>query len=277
MLRWFKTIVWVLIITLALGVLTPPTFAQEPTTDETDVAFQKLIASIAKFHEKRLKIDYPKKLPLLQFIIPDDVHPRERDAYGAQYDEEKNLIYVNPRYKECDITPLLDDLETAPEQDDNNDPKFKHDWWCKHADIRELFSHELGHFFVDHLIETTIQDSWLQEYIGRQQKLDSKAYGVFIVREGIGSYFGYVFTNRMPSLTESDWEAPLTAEEFNHPTVYKWLAYEGGYALVKPIIDQYRLNGITYLLQHKLEVQPPGIEEVPAYLKQALTSLSNEK
>lgn len=122
--------------------------------------------------------------------------------------------------------------------------------------IKMVLDHELGHFYCDKLSENLEKGSWPQTLL-ENGTVDENA--IHIIREGIAEYFVRTMNIHYDYFNNEEW--PKRKQDFvdkNNPSVPNYrMWYDGGYHLVKPIIDKFGVKGITYLMFH-----PPTEEEL---------------
>ncbi len=202
----------------------------------------------------------------IEFMLPEDSRnetlKHDRIVYGL-YDPQEDTLYLNsgmltlPTFDLSDIAAWIGTFGTT-----NN--------------VKNTLYHELGHYYCDRLYENMFADFAAKDNLNDLFRLD-KIVGFNIIQEGIGEYFERVMTGEEDSFEDSDW--PENVEEFvelealildRNIIVPPHLQYNGGYHLVKPIIDQYQKEGILYLLHHI----PDNVLKLPQYQKKALEDLS---
>lgn len=107
-------------------------------------------------------------------------------------------------------------------------------------DTKRVLSHELGHYYCDKLNESR----------GKGNLAPQTEVGETLVSEGIAEYFSYITTgDDVPKFNDSEW--PDKPDNFGKSYRYnRHVIYDGGFHLVKPIIDKYGKKGITYLMEN---------------------------
>lgn len=151
--------------------------------------------------------------------------------YVAQYTMATNTITFNPSYEMIQFS--LEDIDSN---------RFI---WTKWARLIDIIDHEVGHFIADRVSE---------KYFGKDfpNLSDSLPYevrrGNNVVSEGIGRYFENI-----------KWPGPflygpesLPAEAMDIQWLDPLYPYRGGHWIVKPIIDDFKLDGLKYLISHPL-------------------------
>jgi len=130
----------------------------------------------------------------------------------------------------------------------------------------ELIRHGLGHFYADKLSESLGNGSWPPRTEDTLDEIRDR-----LLTEGIAEYFRRK-SSRDEKDTFEDSQWPKTLEEFSG--IKNWdhnFFYNGGYHLVKPLIDERGQKGIEYLITH-----PPGkrnLDDLQRYQREALISL----
>lgn len=131
------------------------------------------------------------------------------------------------------------------------------------AQIRDMIRHELGHFYIDKLLEELTKK-------GVSIHPDRTKLKTLLITEGIAEYFRQ--KGEMPEV-EIDYQKLLP--ELQQNVRQKNYMYGVGYHLVRPIIDGYRKEGIEYLLTHPLREQE--IDRLYEYQQKILRGLLNDK
>jgi len=111
-------------------------------------------------------------------------------------------------------------------------------------DLKRVLDHELGHYYTDKLHEHLGQGDW------PAFRKDNNI-GVWWIAEGVAEYFERTMNH---SGSTDEFELPEINDLRDVYDVRN--VYDGGYLLVKPIIEHHGSKGIEYLIQH-----PPSIEE----------------
>jgi hypothetical protein len=146
-------------------------------------------------------------------------------------------------------------------------------------------AHERGHQRADELAEQNLQVNWpdfvpissgdLSDAKG-QRKIDSNL-AKKIVSEGFGRYFERVVYGGKDLFKDSEYPKninELRLNMLNYPTSLKYLVHEGGYHLVKPIIDKYKEKGMLYMIEN-----PPiqYLTNLPEYQKIVMKALADQE
>lgn len=129
--------------------------------------------------------------------------------------------------------------------------------------VKELLLHELGHFYTDKLKESLGDGNWPPK---------TGSCGLRIVAEGIGEYFERKITGKSDTFQDSDWSFFKNIQEGN--IIPQRIVYDGGYHLVKSILDSYFSKGMIYLMEN-----PPSNEDVKdilTYQRMVLKALEEQ-
>jgi hypothetical protein len=169
------------------------------------------------------------------------------DRFEAQYDERENRITFN------DATPSLDILSSDTRS-------------------RRVLAHEFGHAYADLLSERLGRGDWPDLAHTFERYGWRKTLAVRMIGEGIAEYAADRISKkkRTPVIWPSDWPAPGTSLS---DAYLQTLIYDGGYEIVRPIIDAYGSEGIRYLITHEPDAYEPC--DLFAYQERALTALKN--
>lgn len=130
---------------------------------------------------------------------------------------------------------------------------------------KETLDHELGHFYTEKLHESWGLGIW-PVYTYDEPYSDSNIC-LKLIDEGIAEYFSRAMNNGADAFKDTNWPISVFGFWENH------VINDGGYHLVKPIIDAYGEEGIAYLISN-----PPTEEELfflPLYQQQALDDLGD--
>ena len=125
----------------------------------------------------------------------------------------------------------------------------------------ETLRHEVAHSYI---IKKCLENKTCKNY---RESTDDEFKMVIsnLMNEGIAEYFDRGLKNKKTEFTDE--ELPEELEDF------KFVIYDAGYHLVKPIIDEFRGKGVDYLIQN-----PPTPEELfnlPAYRERILEELND--
>ncbi|RJQ15898.1 hypothetical protein C4573_07135 [Candidatus Woesearchaeota archaeon] len=216
--------------------------------DNLPAYVEKQAPIIMEAQEKALGIKYSGK-PNFKFALPQDAEDKPLDPFLAVYKPSDTTIYLSNA--------------KVPITSENSFTNFhvSFDIFANVYYADETIAHELGHFYVDQLnnslqfkapgfIADTLPD-----------------FGVRLVSEGIAEYFSRKLGDSTDYFSDSQW--PILPIHIFKP----FHLYEGGYHLVKPVIDNYGKEGIEYLMFH-LPDTLDDIYDLPEYQKQTLEELS---
>ncbi|HLD39767.1 MAG TPA: hypothetical protein VJB13_01365 [Candidatus Nanoarchaeia archaeon] len=182
------------------------------------------LEQIIEKQEKKIGITYPTERPKIEYTF------LEKDiSIGTLglYDNAGNIIY------------LPSGILTTPKWD-FGDFLVTVGTFNRTADVKIILNHELTHFYCDKIKEKALGKT----YHLHQMRLfiPTEFIANQLINEGIATYIE-TKTNDMEKKVISFNQWPLTVEQFSDYEIY-----HGGYALVKPIIDQYGEKGIQFLL-----------------------------
>lgn len=213
------------------------------------------LEEIMKAQEERVGIKHGGK-PAIVYKI--DFNPFV--WISAQYKPKEDALYLNPHVHWFIKMQKLLGFAVDPAL------------W----DAKTVVEHELGHFYTDKLGEQMGNGNSLDF----SHTSDSESLGLRLVTEGIGEYFGRKGKGQLEHDVFSNAEFPQDNEGWlnlmrPHNLEYLFLClYQGGYHLVKPILDQDVERGIRYLIVH-----PPterDLNDLPVYQQRALDVLAKE-
>lgn len=205
------------------------------------------LEQIIREQEQKLSITYPADRPTIQYILPEMY--RNRIGLLGLYDDGTEILYLpsgiltNPEWDVSDFMATIASFNNT-------------------YNVRRSVDHELAHFYCDNLKEKVFKNNYPLFYL----LTDEEKIGHLLINERIAEYV----ENSMNGEDEKpysfqDW--PSNIFKFNNKEIY-----QGGYALVKPIIDQHGGKGITFLL-----FNPPTAQELYTplqYQERVLTSIA---
>lgn len=210
---------------------------------------EKNIASLVEEQEQKVGVKQ-RRIPTFKYTFPE----RTKEQIG-HYNEEEDTIDL---YADCLLLKdpsLEEDLKKLTCEDTGN--------------ARDIILHELGHAYADALSEELTGKNWP---IKRNETTNGEEdFCMRMTSEGIAEYFQRKTTGRDEKIMVDvihNKEA-LVLALLKYRTVFY---YEGGYQLVKPIIDTYGEMGIAYLITNP----PTRISTLAEYQQQALQDLSQE-
>lgn len=219
-------------------------FSLEVNAQEDTITFQKAFQLRMEVLEKHYAISFDSGwIPVINFEIPDSL-PYSESYFEAAYNQLTQSFFINPRYE--NILFIAQDFERDTTVDEEFtelviDP-FTGELLANANYFRKIIDHELGHAFIDQFSRR----NWYGSYPSTKQSQDEDGYlGLCIISEGFGMYFQMTSVRRM----YYDWD--IFPEELES---FLWLSYsvlyDGGYVLVKEILDKNLEKGIFYLIKN---------------------------
>lgn len=214
---------------------------------DIEVYVRENLEQLIQEQEKTLGIIYPADRPTIQYTLP----------------EEQRLVGLLGLYRDGKDTMYLPSgILTKPEWD-FDDFIATIATFNNTANVRRVVDHELAHFYCDKIKEKVFQNNYPIFYYCLS---DEERMGHILINEGIAEYV----ENKMNGedeepLSFQDW--PSDVFQFTSKEIY-----QGGYALVKPIIDQHGKKGIQFLL-----FNPPTPKELftpKKYQERILTGIA---
>jgi len=206
--------------------------------------------------------------PPMEFMLPPSSRLKKTESNGITYglyDLQEHVLYLNSgmlTLPSFDLSDIAARIGTAGNT----------------KNVKSTLYHELGHYYCDRLYEHLLADFAAEDKLNDPFRLD-KLIGLKIIQEGIGRYFENIMMGEEDSFQDREW--PATVGDFFDPValimdqnliVPEHLMYDGGYHLVKPVIDRYKKEGLLYLLHHI----PGNVLELPQYQQKALEDLSRQ-
>jgi hypothetical protein len=162
-----------------------------------------------------------------------------------------------------DITNLLTDITTVVPEDASV--------------LREILSHELGHFLTRVYIKNHVKDSWMTKHFEKDIECGINDIDLYMVTEGIGEYFGKIFNREGVRFATSRWNDLFDITDFQNKNFIDWLFYKGGRDFVEPILDIDPNQGLIWLLKNELVVVAPDLKSVLKYKEKGINELSISK
>ena len=136
----------------------------------------------------------------------------------------------------------------------------------------EYLYHELGHFYLDKLCKKLgVVDLHIDLAENKEEMTRWFEARNELIREGIATYFEREMTGKEVDFNDSEY--PKTIEEFlrNKAGFLIRLYYDGGYHLVKPILDKFGVEeGCKRIILHLPRKE--DMVELPIYRKKILNS-----
>jgi hypothetical protein len=237
--------------------------------------YRVALALIMKRLENKMEISFSAEPPLVKFAAGRNAQSLHFGEIG-KYVPETKTIFISGMLELCDLTDILQFPVINIKK--NQIQKVSKEV-CGTMEFRQdLLAHELGHYYVDLMVERQFPESWLFEARRRKQTLLSldDQLGIPIVSEGIATYFGKALgKNTDPSFNEKRWNQKYSEKDLT-PILTEHIVYNGGYSLVKPIIDRYGYQGIAYLVSHPLTIKFPDLSVIIVYREKTLQYLYKE-
>lgn len=176
--------------------------------------------------------------PIIRYEIPNGMPVEEAQNFEACYYPAEQVFFFHPRYEGI----------VFPSGTFFADSLFLPFDTSLSAQIRMATYHELGHAYADQVSRSMGLGMWPKEewFAGDSVK---KELLIDMLSEGVAEYFGRAFL-RDRSETEimpEEWEVEFT------PLQYEHLSYEGGYWLVRPILDACASEGVRYIVSHPID------------------------
>lgn len=180
-------------------------------------------------------------VPRVQFGIPSYIQYPEQ--FPGCYDPDTRSFFINP---------LLVDR--------------------KDRLMQELMDHELGHALADQVSYCIRGCQWPDEK-DRKSLVDSEAVATKVLSEGVAEYFANLFYQNVK--TGPDWlPSGYGFEQMNIWQSNTW-QYDGGYWLVKPVIEKFGEKGLEYIVTHKFSYENGDVRSAAIfYQKNALEELA---
>ena len=239
---------------------------------------------------KKLQLKHMKKIGLISLLVYSLASCSSLEIKKSKF----NIDGIDPRTIHY-VTQNLDSIISSQEEDLGihhfGSPKIifrscveraDRASYNPHTDVMEIFvprayvhfipkrtehliRHELGHFYTDKLSENIGNGDW-----PRKEKKEIDWIRNRLVAEGVAEYFARKSNGEKDAFEDFQW--PKTPEEFKNGGYS--ICYDGGFHLVKPVIDRYGKKGIEYLI-----CNPPSakdLKNLPEYQSRVLKYLSNQ-
>ena len=216
---------------------------------EIEQYVQENLEQVIQKQKEKIGINYPTERPKIVYTFPERYIGRGNIGL---YNDQQDTIYLpsglltHPKWDFSDLIAVITTLNHT-------------------ANVKRVLDHELTHFYCDKLKERVLGRYYLlaQNHLlfSEEELLADK-----LINEGIAEYVENSMNGEdKKKFNFQEW--PLEIEQFTNDTIYR-----GGYALIKPIIDQYKEKGIQFLL-----FNPPTEKELLApqeYQKRTLKDLA---
>ncbi|MDP3698877.1 MAG: hypothetical protein Q8R47_04780 [Nanoarchaeota archaeon] len=177
--------------------------------------------------EEKIGITYPTERPKIEYLIPEEYPSFGLAGLYGLYHNGKDTIYLPSGVlikPEPDFSDFITKIAT-----------FNHT-----VDVKRTLDHELAHFYCDKMKEKALGKNHhaFQKYFSFPEEIIADQ----LINEGIAKYF----ENKMNGEDKKKFsfeEWPSEIDQFSGRVLY-----QGGYAIVKPIIDRHKEKGIQFLL-----------------------------
>jgi hypothetical protein len=158
--------------------------------------------------------------------------------------------------------------------------RHKQSWSSLNADtvaqddeLAELLDHELGHELMDQVSRRNGLGPWFTEDRFARSSAGEKL-GLDILSEGTALFFQRLNSRRdesdlSPQAFPATWE-----EQRFYP--YRMVAYEGGYWIVRDVLNQYGERGLIWLMRHPFVARDDMRTAAVTYRDLALRELSKK-
>ena len=209
------------------GAATINAISSERKEQEVKRYVEKNLDRLIQEQEEELGIQYPEQHPVIHYHLPAD----KKWALGL-YNPKTNEIF------------LQDDHYELPDWDVET--------------VYDTINHELAHYYLDTLSEKKINTDW-PEY---DNLTVIEMVGIKLISEGTATYIERRMNSKEDTFTDEKWPKTLGGFFSSWELIPKDdIVYNGGFHLVKPIIDRYGERGIEYLI-----FNPPKASEMYSLL-----------
>lgn len=182
--------------------------------------------------------------------------PKESNRIVGLYEPVGDTIFIKN-------TEVLDTNTAIP---------HIHNRFGESKNIKYVLDHELGHFYIDKLCEAKGLGDYNFEVLTGQslsfQIAGFQTLGINLINEGIAEYFERTVNNLPDTYTDAEYpDSIFLFLSYRHK-------YDGGYHLVKPILDSCGMESVFYLITH-----PPNFQELldlPKYRTNVLNDLKKD-
>lgn len=243
--------------TFQLGLIAPLLFFGSDQTQTDDTLYVHAVAAAPiDFDESEIEIER-QIIENLDVIIAQQEEHMGITHFGKpelQFSLPQPLIEQNPL-----VTLWYAGIY------ENNTIYLNLSGFYNYSEAKQTFDHELGHFYTEKLHESWGLGIW--PVYNQDEQYSDHNLCLKLIDEGIAEYFGHAVNNGADAFKDINWPISVFGFWENH------VITDGGYHLVKPIIDAYKKEGIAYLISN-----PPTEEELfflPLYQQQALDDLGD--
>lgn len=191
---------------------------------DIEVYIQENLEQIIEEQEEVLGITYPAERPTIKYVLPEE--HLFRGIIGL-YNDRTDTIYLasglltKPSW---DFTDFIATIATFNSTEDG----------------KRVVDHELAHFYCDKIKEQVFGDkhsiSDFHYLLSKEERVSQR-----LINEGIARYVENRMNGEEDPFPFEEW--PTEIKSFSNEVIY-----DGGCALVKPVIDQYGEKGIVFLL-----------------------------
>lgn len=237
--------IFLVMLTMLVTILTS---GQSLNSDSKEKCWEQAMLVRKNAIEKKFGMKFNNGwIPKMEFKSSDTIS-HEIIFYDGRYIKETGSFRINKKFRDANIPSIGDTITKLADS------------------ISLLIDHELAHALIDHISYRLNGKTWPvgSSFYSRWEVLQ-----VRILTEGTADYF----KNMMSGDTTSSIENLPNNLESSLWQTNMWI-YNGGYFVVKPIIEKYGQKGIEYLITHPLflvsyDVQSSCVE----YQKNALKEL----
>ena len=144
---------------------------------------------------------------------------------------------------------------------------------ARDGELAELLDHELGHELMDQVSRRNGLGPWFTEDRFNASTRAEKM-GLDILSEGTARFFERVnFPRDDRRLSEGTFPATRDEQRFYS---YDMIAYDGGYWIVRDVLNKYGERGLIWLMRHPFVAQDDMRAAAVAYRYRALEELSSK-
>lgn len=140
-------------------------------------------------------------------------------------------------------------------------------------EFAELLDHELGHELMDQVSRRNGLGAWFTEE-RFNTSTEGERVGLDILSEGTALFFQRVsFPRDDRELSQGTFPATLREQRFY---TYRMIAYDGGYWMVRDVLNRYGERGLIWLMSHPFVARDNMRAAAVAYRYWALKELSSK-
>lgn len=171
--------------------------------------------------------------PKLYFGIPDYI--QNQSSFGACYNLSDGSIWVTPAYKNESLHEAYNSIDHI---------------------VTRLIDHELVHMYANQMSLRILKRIWPDTIL----LTTSENFCRNMLSEGVAVYY----TNLARGDTANSIEWLPTSSSDIIWLDSKSIIYQGGYYLVKPILDKFGERGLLYIIQNKLDYEDGDVRTAVA-------------